>query len=97
MGASIFESNININVGTVGLHQRPDIWPGRTVFLVEEQKLAYVVGATNTFNMSAKSPQDTQLSLQYIHHPSELIGIPWLTATEEISDTDVNPIELFES
>ena len=78
------------------MHQRPDIWIGKTVYLVEEQKLAYVIGTTNTFNMSAKGAHDTQLSLAYIHHPSELIGIPWQLATENETNLAVTGSELFE-
>jgi len=88
--------NSNIKAGTVSLHHRPDIWIGKTVFLVEEQKLAYVIGTTNTFNMSAKGAHDTQLSLAYIHHPSEAIGIPWQLATEKETDFAVTGSELFE-
>lgn len=69
-------------IGTAAMHQRPDIWIGKTVFLVEEQKLAYVVSTTNSYNKSAQQPHDTQLSLAYIHHPSELIGVPWFLMTE---------------
>lgn len=69
-------------IGTVGMHQRPDIWMGKTVFLVEEQKLAYVVGTSNAYNRAGQQTHDTQLTLAYIHHPSELIGVPWFLATE---------------
>ena len=88
--------NSNVKAGTIGMHQRPDIWIGKTVYLVEEQKLAYVIGTTNTFNMSAKGAHDTQLSLAYIHHPSELIGIPWQLATENETNLAVTGSELFE-
>jgi len=94
---SLIKVNANIKAGTVALHHRPDIWIGKSVFLVEEQKLAYVIGTTNTFNMAAKGPHDTQVSLAFIHHPSELIGIPWQLATADETDTSVKGTEIFES
>jgi hypothetical protein len=70
-------------MGTVEMHQRPDIWIGKTVLLVEDQKLAYVVGTVNEYNKSSKAPHSTQLSLSYIHHPSTIIGVPWFEATNK--------------
>lgn len=94
---SLNKINAAIHAGTIGAHQRPDLWPGKTVFLVEEQKLAYIVGTTNSINFEAKSPHDTQLSLEYVHHPSDIIGDPWKIATESVEDTNVVDMKLFQT
>jgi len=70
-------------LGSIDMNQRPDICIGRTVFLVEDQKLAYVIGTTNTCNRSSQQPHGTTLSLAYIHHPSQLVGVPWQLATAQ--------------
>lgn len=75
--------NAGTLIGTVDMNQRPDIWIGKTVYLVEEQKLGYVIGTTNSFNRSSQQPHTTSLSLAYVHHPSQLIGIPWQLATDK--------------
>lgn len=92
---SLISINSHVRSGTVSLNQRPDLWVGRTIFLVEEQKLAYVVGTVNTFNKSARQSHDTQLSLVHIHHPSEFIGIPWNLAITEEADYKVGEKNLF--
>jgi len=84
-------------VGTVDMNQRPDIWMGRTVYLVEEQKLAYVIGTTNTCNRSGQQPHGTCLTLAHVHHPSQLIGTPWRLATDkeinfELPSVQENPL-----
>jgi hypothetical protein len=74
--------NAGGRTGTVNLDQRPDIWVGRTVFLVEAQRLGYVVGASNAFNRSGRGPHNTTLTLAHCHHPNERIGVPWLLNTD---------------
>lgn len=91
---SLININSNVKSGTVALDQRPDLWIGRTVFLVEDQKLAYIVGTTNTYNKSGRQPHDTQLSLAFIHHPDEVIGIPWHLATEN-ADVEISTSGVF--
>lgn len=66
--------------GTVNLEQRPELWPGRSIFLVERQRLAYITKVTNEFK--AKQSHRTTLTLAYLHHPLNRIGIPWWEATE---------------
>jgi hypothetical protein len=96
-------ANLNkLNAGhitaTASLHQRPDLWLGRTAMLVEEQKLGYIVGTSNSFNRSAQSPHQTTLTLAYVHHPSEKIGVPWLidTASPQAKAPEIPEDTLYE-
>ena len=67
--------------GTISLEQRPDLWPGRSVYLVERQKLAYITRVTNEFR--TKQAHRTTLTLSYVHHPMQRIGIPWWEASQK--------------
>jgi hypothetical protein len=91
--------NAGIKSGTIGLNQRPDIAIGRTVFMVEAQKLAYVVGTSNSFNRSSRSNHSTTLTLTFVHPPNERIGIPWLLATDTpaAQEAEVDEAQLYDA
>jgi len=90
--ANLNKINANVKSGILSMNQRPDLWPGRTVFLVEDQKLAYITDVTNTLNKSAVQAHNTQITLAYIHHPSEKIGVPWHLATAKDVDVYLPPM-----
>lgn len=69
--------------GTVNLEQRPELWGGRSVMLVERQRLGYITRVTNDFR--PKQAHKTTLTLGYIHHPMLRIGIPWWEASDKQS------------
>lgn len=86
--SGLIRNNAAAKSGVLQLVQRPDLWPGRTVFLAERQKLGYITQITNTFTM--KQAHITTITLNYVHDPIERIGNPWRDATEK-SNVDKQP------
>lgn len=77
--SGLIRNNAAAKSGVLQLIQRPDLWPGRTIFMAERQKLGYITQVTNTFTM--RQAHTTTLTLSYVHDPIERIGNPWRDAT----------------
>jgi hypothetical protein len=77
--AAMVRLNSFASSGTLTLEQRPDIWPARSLLLVERQKLGHVVRVANEFK--SRQAHMTILTLANVRHPRERIGIPWWEAT----------------
>lgn len=76
----LVRSNAFGSAATIALHHRPELWPGRNMFLVERQKLAYLLRIQNQYG--PKTPFMTTITAAYVHDPAVLIGQPWWAATE---------------
>ncbi len=87
--AHLVRMNAYSESGSVGLLQRPELWPGRSVLMAERQKLGYITQVTN--ELRAKEAHKTTLTLSYVHHPLHRIGQPWFEAT--LNQSDIPKIE----
>lgn len=81
--AALVRINAYAYSGTLNLEQRPDLWPGRSAFLVERQKLGYITKVSNEFR--PRQTHKTTVTLAYIHHPMQRIGNPWWEATANVT------------
>lgn len=74
--------------GTLGLHARPDLDIGRTIFLVERQHLFYLLGVEQTVRYGKSA--GTTLTLGYGHDIGQQIPNPWVAVRNVIGSDRPN-------